>query len=66
VTNSTPTITNNVALGTGHIKAIGDYMKKRNIPQNMQRDSYVCVSTVDNLRGIKNSLETSTSTPTPG
>jgi hypothetical protein len=57
LTNSTPTITNNVALGTGHIKAIGDYMKKRNIPQNMQRDSYVCVTTVDNLRGVKNSLE---------
>lgn len=56
-TNSTAATTNNVALGTGHVKALGDYMKKRNIPQNMQRDSYVCVTTVDNLRGIKNSLE---------
>ena len=57
VTNSIPTITNNIALGTGHIKALGDYMKKRNIPQHMQRDSYVCITAVDNLRGIKNSLE---------
>lgn len=56
-TNSTAATTNNVALGTGHVKAVGDFMKKRNIPQNMQRDSYVCVTTVDNLRGIKNSLE---------
>lgn len=57
VTNSHATITNNVALGTGHIKAIGDYMKGRNIPQHMQRDSYVCITDVSNLRGIKNSLE---------
>jgi hypothetical protein len=26
-------VTNNVALGTGHIKAIVDTMKERNIPQ---------------------------------
>ena len=57
VTNSTPVTTNNVALGTGHVKAIGDYMKNRNIPPHMQRDSYVCISSVNNLRGIKNSLE---------
>lgn len=57
-TNSTAATTNNVALGLGHIKALGDFMKKRNIPQNMARDCYVCVTTVDNLRGIKNGLET--------
>lgn len=57
VTNSTPTITNNVALGTGHVKAIGDYMKGRNIPPNMQRGSYVCVAEVSTLRNLKNSLE---------
>lgn len=56
-TNGTAAITNNVALGTGHVKAIVDLMKKRNIPQNMQRDAYVAITTVDNLRGIRNSLE---------
>jgi hypothetical protein len=57
VTNSHPTITNNVALGTGHIKAIGDYMKNRNIPPHMQRDAYVCVAGIDTLRPVKDALE---------
>lgn len=57
VTDGNPTITNNVALGTGHVKAVGDFMKKRNIPPHMQRDAYVCIAGIDNLRGIKNSLE---------
>lgn len=57
VTNSHPTITNNVNLGTGHVKAICDYMKGRNIPPNRQRDSYVCIAGIDTLRPIKNSLE---------
>lgn len=57
VTNSTPTITNNVGLGTGHVKAITDYMKKRNIPPHRTRDSYVCIAGIDTLRPIKNSLE---------
>ena len=29
--NPTATVTNNVALGTGHVKAIVDTMKERNI-----------------------------------
>lgn len=32
-TNGTASSTNNVALGTGHIKAIVDTMKERNIPR---------------------------------
>jgi hypothetical protein len=31
-TNGTASVTNNVALGTGHIKAIVDTMKERNVP----------------------------------
>ena len=34
-TNGTVTITNNVALGNGHVKAIVDLMKERNIPPSM-------------------------------
>ena len=30
-TNGTASVTNNVALGTGHVKAIVDTMKERNI-----------------------------------
>jgi hypothetical protein len=30
-TNGTSSVTNNVALGTGHVKAIVDTMKERNI-----------------------------------
>jgi hypothetical protein len=56
-TNSSTATTNNIALGTGHVKAIGDLMKTRNIPPHMQRDSYVCITSVNNLRGLKNSLE---------
>ena len=33
-TNGTVTITNNFALGNGHVKAIVDLMKERNIPPN--------------------------------
>lgn len=57
-TNSTPSQTNNVALGTGHIKAIVDTMKSRNIPPHMDRDAYVCVTDPSNMRTIRNSLET--------
>lgn len=57
VTNGTPTITNNVELGTGHIKAIGDYMKKNNIPPHMDNDGYYCITDVTNLRSFKNELE---------
>ena len=33
-TNSTAPTTNNLALGSGHVKAISDYMKEANIPQH--------------------------------
>lgn len=56
-TNGTPSQTNNIALSTGHVKAIGDYMKNRNIPPDMTRDSYMAVGRVDTFRPIKNALE---------
>lgn len=56
-TNGTTAITNNVAMGTAHVKAIGDYMKNRNIPPDMSRDAYMAVGRVDTWRPIKNALE---------
>lgn len=56
-TNGTASQTNNVAFGTGHVKAIGDTMKERNIPPYLA-DDYVCISRPTNFRGLKNSLET--------
>jgi len=50
-------VTNNVALGTGHVKAIVDTMKERNIPP-YTADDYVCVSHPSTFRNFKNSLET--------
>jgi N4-gp56 family major capsid protein len=55
-TTGTSTVTNNVELGTGHIKAIVDYMKERNIPGFVD-DDYVCISHVSTFRTFKNSLE---------
>jgi hypothetical protein len=51
------TTTNNLALGTGHIKAIGDTMKERNIAPYIM-DDYVSISHPSTYRGFKNSLET--------
>jgi hypothetical protein len=48
--------TNNVELGTGHVKAIVDTMKERNIP-TAQGDDYGCITNVTTLRTFKNSLE---------
>lgn len=56
-TNSATATTNNVAFGTGHVKAITDYMKKSNIPPHRDNDGYFCITDVDNLRGVKDSLE---------
>jgi hypothetical protein len=56
-TTGTASVTNNVALGTGHIKAIVDTMKERNIPPYMA-DDYVGVSHPTTWRNLKNSLET--------
>lgn len=55
-TNSAANTTNNVELGTGHVKAIVDYMKERNIPAFMG-DDYVCISHPTTFRSFKNSLE---------
>jgi hypothetical protein len=56
-TNGTASVTNNVALGTGHVKALVDTMKERNIPP-YTADDYVCVSNPSTFRNFKNSLET--------
>lgn len=56
-TNGVCSTTNNLALGTGHIKALGDTMKERNIPPYIL-DDYVSISHPSTFRGLKNSLET--------
>jgi hypothetical protein len=56
-TNGVCSTTNNLALGTGHIKAAGDTMKERNIPAYVM-DDYVAISHPSTFRGLKNSLET--------
>jgi N4-gp56 family major capsid protein len=55
-TNGTATGTNNVAMGSGHVKAIVDMMKERNIPPYMG-DDYVAVSHPSTFRTFKNDLE---------
>ncbi len=56
-TNGTASVTNNIALGTGHVKALGDTMKERNIPPYIL-DDYVSISRPTTYRGFKNTLET--------
>lgn len=56
-TNGTASQTNNVALGTGHVKAIVDTMKTRNIAPYIA-DDYVSIGEVSTYRPIKNTLET--------
>jgi N4-gp56 family major capsid protein len=55
-TDGTATDTNNVALGTGHVKAIVDTMKERNIPP-FAADDYVSIGHPTTYRTFKNSLE---------
>jgi hypothetical protein len=55
-TDGTCTTTNNVALGTGHVKAAVDTMKERNILP-YTADDYVVMSHPSTFRGLKNSLE---------
>lgn len=55
-TNGTATLTNNVALGKDHVKAIVDIMKERNIPPYMN-DDYVSVGWPTTYRQLKNDLE---------
>lgn len=56
-TNSSTATTNNVELGTGHVKAIGDSMSERNIPP-YEGDAYYAISHRTTWRTFKNSLET--------
>jgi hypothetical protein len=55
-TNGATATTNNVALGTGHIKALSDTAKERNIPP-YEGDAYFAISHPTTYRGMKNSLE---------
>lgn len=55
-TNGTCGTTNNLAMGTGHVKAIVDMMKERNIPPYMG-DDYVSISHPSTYRAFKNELE---------
>lgn len=56
-TNGTCSTTNNVEMYPGHVKAIVDTMKERNIPPYAS-DDYLCVSHPTTYRNFKNQLET--------
>lgn len=56
-TDGTATGTNNVALGKGHVKAIVDVMKERDIPPYVN-DDYYALSHPTTYRTFKNDLET--------
>lgn len=55
-TNGTATLTNNVAFGKDHAKAIIDTMKERNIPA-YSGDDYFALAWPTTLRNFKNNLE---------
>lgn len=55
-TNGTATLTNNVALGKNHVKAISDLMKERNIPP-YSGDDYLAIAHPSTYRTFKNDLE---------
>lgn len=55
-TNGTCSTTNNLAMNTGHIKAISDTMKERNIPA-YDNDAYMCISHPSTFRTFKTALE---------
>jgi N4-gp56 family major capsid protein len=54
--NASTATTNNVAMGTGHVKAIVDDMRERSIPGFVE-DDYVCISHPTTYRPFKNELE---------
>jgi N4-gp56 family major capsid protein len=56
-TNGVCSTTNNVAMGTGHVKAIIEAMKERDIPAFVD-DDYVAVSRPGTYRTFRDSLET--------
>ncbi len=55
--NGSTATTNNVAMGTGHVKAIVDNMRERNIPGFVD-DDYIALSHPSTYRPFKNELET--------
>jgi len=55
-TDGTATLTNNVAFGKNHAKAICDTMKERNIPAYVN-DDYYAIGWPTTFRQIKNDLE---------
>ena len=55
-TGGSTAITNNVAMGKDHVKAIVDVMKERNIPA-YQNDDYFAVAWPTTFRTLKNDLE---------
>ena len=55
-TNGTATLTNNVAFGNAHHKAVVDTMKERNIPA-YSGDDYMAIAWPTTLRGFKDNLE---------
>jgi N4-gp56 family major capsid protein len=55
-TNGTAPVTNNVALGADHIKAVSDLMSERNIPP-FRGDDYAAISHPTTWRPLKNDLE---------
>lgn len=55
--NGTTATTNDAPLGTGHVKAIVDEMRERNIP-GFAGDDYVCISHPTTYRPFANELET--------
>lgn len=55
-TNGATATANNIEFGIGHVKAISDVMKERNIPA-YENDAYFAVSHPTSFRTMKNSLE---------
>jgi N4-gp56 family major capsid protein len=55
-TNGTATVTNTVALGTGHVKTIVDTMKERNIPP-YEADDYYALAWPTTFRTFHDNLE---------
>lgn len=55
--NASTATTNNVAMSTGHVKAVVDAMRERNIPGFVD-DDYVAITHPTTLRNFKNELET--------
>ena len=55
-TDGTATLTNNVAFGLGHARAVVDLMKERNIPPYIA-DDYYAVAWPSTIRPLKTALE---------